>query len=100
MGDPLPLRLNDGNALRLLRDIAADSSNVIFTRHARQRMRERKVSPKQVLDCLKLGIVSEPVALDVHGNWKLTVSHHVAGQQLNVAVAIDVPSRAIIITVF
>ena len=54
----------------------------------------------QVLACLQLGIVSEPVVLDVHGNWKLTVTRRVAGKELNVAAAIDVPSRAIIITVF
>lgn len=33
-------------------------------------------------------------------NWKLTVSHRVAGKDLDVAVAIDVPRRAIVITVF
>jgi hypothetical protein len=63
-------------------------------------MRLRKVSPVQVLTCLQRGIASEPVALDLHGNWKLTVTHRVAGRDLDVAVAIDVPKRAIVITVF
>jgi hypothetical protein len=58
------------------------------------------VFPVQVSTCLQRGIVSEPVALDVHGNWKLTVTHRVAGKDLDVAVAIDVPKRAIVITVF
>jgi hypothetical protein len=92
--------MNDASALKLLRDIAQDSGRVIFTQHARQRMRQRKVTPVQVLACLQHGIISEPVALDMHGNWKLTVTRRVAGKDLNVAVAIDVPSRAIIITVF
>ena len=100
MVDPLPLRMNDATALKVLREIAGDSANVIFTSHARQRMRQRKVSPVQVMACLQRGIVAEPVALDMHGNWKLTVSHRVAGKDLDVAVAIDVPSRAIVITVF
>ncbi len=94
------MRMNDATALKLLRDIAQDSARVIFTGHARQRMRQRKVSLVQVIACLQRGIVSEPVALDLHGNWKLTVSHRIAGKDLNVAVAIDVPSRAIVITVF
>ncbi len=94
------MRMNDQAALKLLREIAQDSARVIFTAHARQRMRQRKVSPVQVLACLQRGIVSEPVALDLHGNWKLTVSHWVAGKDLDVAVAIDVPNRAIVITVF
>lgn len=100
MPEPVPLRMNDATALKILREIAQDSARVIFTHHAMQRMRQRKVSPVQVLACLQRGIVSEPVALDMHGNWKLTVSHRVAGKDLNVAVAIDVPGRAIVITVF
>lgn len=92
--------MNDASALKLLRDIAQDSGRVIFTQHARLRMRQRKVTAVQVLACLQHGIIGEPVALDVHGYWKLTVTRRVAGKDLNVAVAIDVPSRAIIITVF
>jgi hypothetical protein len=100
MAEPVPLRMNDATALKVLREIAEDSARVIFTKHANQRMRQRKVSPVQVIACLQRGTISEPVALDMHGNWKLTVSHRVAGKDLNVAVAIDVPSRAIVITVF
>ena len=94
------MRMNDATALKLLREIARDSARVIFTAHARQRMRPRKVTPVQLMACLQYGTVSEPVALDMYGNWKLTVSHRVAGGDLNVAVAIDVPNRAIVITVF
>ncbi len=100
MPEPVSLRMNDASALKLLREIAADSARVIFTHHARQRMRQRKVSPVQVIACPQRGVVREPVALDLHGNWKLTVSHRVAGKDLDVAVAIDVPNRAIVITVF
>ena len=100
MAEPVSLRMNDASVLGLLREIAADSARVIFTHHARQRMRQRKVSPVQVIACLQRGVVREPVALDLHGNWKLTVSHRVAGKDLDVAVAIDVPNRAIVITVF
>lgn len=100
MVEPVPMRMNDATALRLLRDIAKDSANVIFLAHVRKRMKQRKVSSTQVLACLQKGVASEPVALDLHGNWKLTVAHRVAGTELSVSVAIDVPTRAIIITVF
>ena len=100
MAEPIPLRMNDANALRLLREIAVDSAKVIFTAHARQRMRQRKVTPVQVIECLMRGTIAEHVALDAYGNWKLTVSQRVAGKDLDVAVAIDLPRRAIIITVF
>ena len=100
MAEPIPLRMNDANALRLLREIAADSAKVIFTAHARQRMRQRKVTPVQVIECLMRGGITEHVALDPYGLWKLTVSQRVAGKDLAVAVAIDLPRRAIVITVF
>lgn len=100
MADPIPMRMNDTSALRVLREIATDSNRVIFTDHARRRMRQRHVTPVQVLDCLQRGVAAEPVALDVHEHWKLTVSHRSAGKELNVSVAIDVPNRAIVITVF
>ena len=56
MAEPVPLRMNDATALKVLREIAQDSAQVIFTHHARQRMRQRKVSPVQVLSCLQRGI--------------------------------------------
>lgn len=94
------MRMSDPAALKLLREIATDSTNIIFTKHALQRMRERKVTTAQVIAWLASGCASEPVALDLHGNWKLTVTQRVAGAELNVSVAIDAPSRAIVITVF
>lgn len=100
MAKPVPMPMNDATALKLLREIAKDSASVVFVKHARDRMRERKVTPVQVLECLRSGFASEPVALDLYGNWKLTVTHRVAGVELNVGVAIEVPKRAIVITVF
>jgi len=99
MNDPVPMRMNDANARKLLREIAQDSGNVVFTDHARKRMKERKFTSTQVLACLQVGMISEPVALDIHGCWKLTLTHRVAGNTMEVAVAIDLPKRAIIITV-
>lgn len=98
--EPIPMRLNDANALKLLREIAEDSSKVIFVKHAKQRMKTRQATPVQVLECLRKGVIREPVALDLHGNWKLTVSHRVAGVDLNAVVAIELPSRAIVITTY
>ncbi|SFG51110.1 protein of unknown function [Novosphingobium sp. CF614] len=94
------MRMNDATALKVLREIAQDSARVVMTDHVRLRMRQRKVTTTQLLICLQRGFVSEHVAMDAHGYWKLTVSHRLAGKDLSVAVAIDVPSRAIVITVF
>ena len=45
----IPLRLNDANALRLVRMLAVESENVYMTAHAKLRMQQRKITLKQVL---------------------------------------------------
>lgn len=81
-----------------VRELAAVSGNVVILRHAAQRMHERDIALAQVLEVLRHGRVSEGPALDIHGNWKATMSRSVAGQKTTVAVAIE--NRLIVITVF
>jgi len=99
MPDPLPMRMTDASALKLLCKIADDSAKVIFTHHALKRMTERRITRTMVLQCLRSGAVDEPVALDAYGNWKMTVWARIAGRDIRAAVAIDLQSRAIVITV-
>jgi|GEM_PF-1393108 len=40
----IPIRLNDVNALRIVRDLAAKSANVYVTSHARVRMLQRNIT--------------------------------------------------------
>ena len=100
MAKLVPMPLNDANALKLLREIAADSSRVVVLKHAAARMAKRHITLPMVLDCLRGGSVEEPPALDQHGNWKLTVWRRVAGKDLRVAAAIDLPHRVVVITVY
>lgn len=99
MVDPTPLRMNDANALKLLREIVAESGNVFFTSHATKRMVQRSVTRPMVIECLRHGTTDEPVALDAHGNWKMTIWKRVAGKDVRVSVALDLPNRAVVITV-
>ena len=46
-------------ALALVRELAADSGNVVFTDHALRRMRKRMMTPKAVLECLRRGVIAE-----------------------------------------
>ncbi len=100
---PLPFRLSGPMALRLIREIAADSSRVVITVHARKRMLQRHISRPQVLECLLKGQLSEGPALDIHGNWTCTLRWRHAGDYIRVAVAIkqDAASvrKVIVITV-
>ncbi len=81
--------LNDANFLRRLREVAQDSSRVVVVRHARQRMRERKINLNQVITCLQKGTISEPAFLTHLGDWKATVTHRCGGDMISVAVVLE-----------
>lgn len=88
VNNPLPFKLSAPKALRLIREVAQDSSRVILTDHARQRMRKRRINLPQVLNCLLKGQIDEGPALDIHGNWACSVRWRHAGDFIKVAVAI------------
>ena len=83
-----PLPLNDANFLQKLRGVIVDTSRVQLTTHARDRMRTRRVSFRQVLECLRQGRVCEAAHLTVRGDWKATLLHQYAGDVVRVAVAL------------
>ena len=57
-------------ATQMVRTLAADSSQVFFTKHAEDRMKARKVTRMQVLRCLTKGLIVEGPAKSVKGNWE------------------------------
>lgn len=52
MAKPIPLPINDANMLSIIRKLAQDTGNVFIEPHAKQRMRERCITPTQVYACL------------------------------------------------
>ena len=99
----IPIRLNDANALRIVRTLAVESANVYVTSHAKLRMQQRKITLKQVLCCLRSGGIYESVHLDIRGDWRFTLRHTIAGDEVTVAVAIKQGNRGrmiAVITVF
>lgn len=102
--DPIPLNLTSQAALRIIQAAAADSARVFLTHHAKQRMKERKITLTQILDCLRRGRISEPPHRDIHGNWKCNVSRFHAGEDVTVSVGIKRDEQTgdflIVITVF
>lgn len=83
-----PLPLNDPNFLQKLRTVIQDTSRIELTSHARERMKTRRVSFRQVLECLRQGRVCESAHLTVHGDWKATLLHQYAGDVVRIAVAL------------
>jgi len=89
MGTVQALRLSDAGFLKKLRAIVKDSDCVVLTRHAKQRMRERHINQRQIMECLRKGRISEPAHLTIHGDWMATLEHQYAGDRVRIAVAIE-----------
>jgi Domain of unknown function (DUF4258) len=100
MAKPVNLMLSKPRALSLVRELAKDNGNIIFMPHAAKRMTQRRVTPKMVLECLLRGVIVEGPVLSLKGTWELAMQRMASGERLRVALAIDVPSRLIIITVY
>jgi len=86
---PIPRRVSDAGLLRLIRQLAQDSSNIYLESHARLRMKQRKISNSQVLACLRRGDIHEPAHQDIRGRWKCTLKYRWAGDEIHAAVALE-----------
>lgn len=101
--DPIPLPMNDANMLRLIRDLAQDTQNVFLLPHAKQRMKQRRITLTQIYACLRAGSIYEPAHTDIRGDWKCTLQHLSAGDDIRVAAVIkcdDQGNWIAVITVF
>lgn len=95
--------MNDENLRRRIAVLAADSSKVQVTGHARARMRQRRVTLTQVLDVLRKGSVvpGEGAHVNIYGNWECKLERIVAGDRIGVVVAVcnDGAEAVIVVTV-
>lgn len=102
MGTAQPIQLSDAGFIKKLRNIVKDSHRVVLTKHARQRMKQRRINQRQVMECLSKGRIYEPAHLTIQGDWKATLEHQYAGDLIRVAVAIerqDDGDLAVVVTV-
>ena len=89
MGTVQAMRLSDAGFLKKLRVIVKDSDRVVLTKHAKQRMRQRRINQRQIMECLRKGRICEPAHLTIHGDWMATLEHQYAGDAVRVVVAIE-----------
>ncbi len=97
----LPVVLNDANYLEKLRTVFKGKSPFL-TDHAKLRMKQRKVSSKQVFECIEKGTIEEPAHLTKYGEWSATVGYFTGGDYVKVATAIssnDKGEMIVVITV-
>lgn len=98
----LAFRMNDQSLKRKIAELAQDSSKVILTLHAKQRMRKRKVLLTQVLQVLQNGRVVEHAHQDIHGHWRCTLERLVSGDLIKVVAALgenELREKVVVITV-
>lgn len=62
------MRFSDAGFLKKLRIIVKDSDRVVLTKHAKQRMKQRRINQRQVMECLRKGHIREPAHLAIEGD--------------------------------
>jgi hypothetical protein len=95
-----PNRLNDADAIRLVRMIAADSNNIIVTTHANKRSKQRRITRLQIERCVRSGTITEGPFINSIGNWQMNLTRYAAGEEITCSVAIEWATKLIVITTF
>jgi hypothetical protein len=87
---------------RHIRHAARGSANVVYTKHARQRMRKRQINDSMVLDTLRHGSFDMPPEVDIkHPGMKCRMQWFVAGVNLCVVVYVEYPAtNLVVVTAF
>lgn len=83
------LNLTEQQAKEILEDVITDTSRIKLTKHARERMKARKITFPQVIRTLGRGRFDELPTRAPGGSWKMTLSSISAGQDIKVACALD-----------
>ena len=100
MQEKQPSDLSPDTALRIVRELAADSDRIVVLDHASKRMAKRRITRRQVEMCLRKGTVVEGPFINPKGNWQVTLFRHAAGEELKCAVAIEWSHTLLVVTVF
>ncbi len=77
----IPLRLRAERAQEIIREIARDTSKVILSDHAKERMEEREISDIEVYRVLQTGhVMAEPTRTE-NKEWKCKVVKRLKGSR-------------------
>lgn len=100
MAKVVPLELSRDGALRMIREIAADTNNIILTQHARKRAQRRRITRRQIELCVQKGTIQEGPAKNQKGNWQVNLYRHAAGEEITCVVAIERAFHVAVVSVF
>ena len=77
------------NLVRKVHQLAQDSENVFWDNpHVQDRMKERNVCSRQMLDVLRNGKGVDGPWLDKYGDWRIKLKRYTAGRIVQVVVAV------------
>jgi len=98
-----PFKPTERLAKQWLKEAAQSKRRLLFSPHAEQRMRQRKIGRRQVLEALERGTITEPLHQDIHGDWRCNISCLHAGLRVTVGAVFKLHENGewvIIATVF
>lgn len=100
MAEIVPLELTAPRALAMIREIAAETKNIVVVGHGKTRQRQRKITRRQIELCIQKGTICEGPFLNPHGHWQVNLFRHAAGEEVTCVVAIEWATRLIVVTAF
>lgn len=96
----IPLELSPSAALRIIREIAADSENIVVIGYGQRRAKQRRITRRQIELCVQRGTITEGPFMNQHGNWQMNLYRHAAGEEITCVVAIEWATKLLVINTF
>lgn len=100
MAEIVPFAMSGPKALEIIRELPADTDRIVVIPHCRRRQNERKITRRQIELCVQKGVITEGPFVNAKGNRQVTMYRRAAGEEICCVVAIDWPSRVLVITTF
>lgn len=92
-----PLHLSAPAALKVIREIAAETNRIVVLKHARKR---KRINRRQIELCVQKGVITEGPFRNIRGNWQVTMCRRAAGEELKCAVVIEWATNVVVISAY
>lgn len=88
-------------ATRIIKELGANSDNIIALPHCLRRIKKRKINMTQIRRVVQAGYIDGDPWWDTeHDSWRVTMRSFSAGVDITIGVAIDWKTRLLVVTVF
>lgn len=86
----------------LIHEISQNTADVIFTKHANEKMAEREITKSMVLATLRNGQIVRPPKHQPNGDVKCRIEYDCGGEEIKVIAALKsiTDTRTVIVTTF